>query len=214
MIRNQREYEEAIREHTAAKDRLARLRASLEQQGYDESTIADLMDSELAFAAQLIDEISAYERVCKRQFETVPLQGLGRLLINLRIANGLKQRDLAARLSVDPSIVSRDERNEYRGLTLDRAEKIIEALEEHVFLTVSPRPAQHWSRTFAEFNQHVLAGASSATLDELAVSTTAIATRPSQSPAARVDPSTVNVQNSRPVMAPQANDWSNKVVAA
>ncbi len=41
-----------------------------------------------------------------------PLAAIGRLLISVRIANGLSQRDLAERLDVHESVVSRDERND------------------------------------------------------------------------------------------------------
>ena len=42
----------------------------------------------------------------------------GHLLISLRIAKGISQRELAKRLNVHESQVSRDERNEYFGITL------------------------------------------------------------------------------------------------
>ena len=49
-------------------------------------------------------------------------------MICLRIAKDLSQAELANRLGVDPSQVSRDERNEYHGITLERVAKILEAL--------------------------------------------------------------------------------------
>lgn len=39
------------------------------------------------------------------------------------------QRDLAARLGVHESQVSRDERNEYHGITLERAGRVLDALK-------------------------------------------------------------------------------------
>ena len=55
-------------------------------------------------------------------------QGIGRLLIAVRIAQGMTQRELAERLAVHESQVSRDERNEYHGITVERASRILEAL--------------------------------------------------------------------------------------
>jgi transcriptional regulator with XRE-family HTH domain len=55
------------------------------------------------------------------------LTEIGRLLITLRIAQGLTQRELAARLDISESLVSRDERNEYHGLTVERAQWIPDA---------------------------------------------------------------------------------------
>jgi transcriptional regulator with XRE-family HTH domain len=56
------------------------------------------------------------------------LRGLGQLLIALRVAQGISQRELARRLGVHESQVSRDERNEYFGITLERAVKVLDAL--------------------------------------------------------------------------------------
>jgi transcriptional regulator with XRE-family HTH domain len=53
---------------------------------------------------------------------------VGRTLVALRIALGLTQRELAERLDVNESQVSRDERNEYQGITVDRASRILDAL--------------------------------------------------------------------------------------
>ena len=55
---------------------------------------------------------------------------------SLRIAKGISQRELASRLGVHESQVSRDERNEYHGITLDRANRILEALRVTLHTTV------------------------------------------------------------------------------
>ena len=56
------------------------------------------------------------------------LDRLGELLIAVRIYLGLTQAELAERLGVDPSVVCRDERNEYHGVTLERAVKILNVM--------------------------------------------------------------------------------------
>ncbi|MBL6998144.1 MAG: helix-turn-helix transcriptional regulator, partial [Phycisphaerales bacterium] len=53
----------------------------------------------------------------------------GQTLIGLRIARGLTQRKLAKLLGVNETMVSRDERNEYHGITVDRAVRILDALD-------------------------------------------------------------------------------------
>jgi ribosome-binding protein aMBF1 (putative translation factor) len=83
----------------------------------------------LSFQAQPAEEITWYEDVRRRHFPVVRrLTDLGRLLIALRIANGLSQRGLAERLGVNESAVSRDERSEYHGITVERAQRILDAL--------------------------------------------------------------------------------------
>jgi len=49
-------------------------------------------------------------------------------LISIRIAQSISQRELAKRLDVHESQISRDERNEYFGISLERAAKVLDAL--------------------------------------------------------------------------------------
>jgi transcriptional regulator with XRE-family HTH domain len=71
--------------------------------------------------------------VRRREFPAITrLTQIGRLLIALRIAQWLTQRELAARLGISESLVSRDERNEYHGITVERAQRILDALNETV----------------------------------------------------------------------------------
>ena len=67
-------------------------------------------------------------------------RGFGHLLISLRIAQGVSQRELARRLNVHESQVSRDERNEYFGITLERAVRILDALSARLHTTVEIEP--------------------------------------------------------------------------
>jgi len=87
------------------------------------------MDPVRSFHQELVEEIRVYEALKGGDLRAVSrLATLGQQMVGLRIAKGLSQRDLAARLEVHESQVSRDERNEYHGLTLERAGRIMEAL--------------------------------------------------------------------------------------
>lgn len=80
--------------------------------------VVDPMES---FYLQFKEEIERYDRLKRGEFEELDnLRGLGHLLIALRIAQGVSQRDFAKRLGVHESRVSRDERNEYFGIILER----------------------------------------------------------------------------------------------
>jgi ribosome-binding protein aMBF1 (putative translation factor) len=57
-------------------------------------------------------------------------------LVAARIAQGISQRELAERLSVHESQISRDERNEYHGVTVERAQKVLEALKIEIRTSV------------------------------------------------------------------------------
>ena len=79
-----------------------------------------------SFHEQLREEVESYERLKRGNFDEMHnFQGIGRLLIALRIASGLSQRDLAEKLEVHESQVSRDERNEYHGVTVERANRVL-----------------------------------------------------------------------------------------
>jgi transcriptional regulator with XRE-family HTH domain len=50
---------------------------------------------------------------------------------------GLTQRQLAERLGVNEAQISKDESNEYHGISVERAQRIIDALEGSVTVAVS-----------------------------------------------------------------------------
>lgn len=89
---------------------------------------------------QLEDEIEVYERARRGSFEpATSLRALGRLLIAARVFRGVSQRELAARLGVDESQVSRDERNEYRAVTAEHAARILAVLDIEMRIDLVPR---------------------------------------------------------------------------
>lgn len=143
MIRSDHEYQLALR-HLAEDDQFAAAqREAFVTAGLAPDEVERGLEPTLAFHAQLQEEIDWYQRVRRRDFDTIRnLAAFGRLLIALRIGNGLSQKDLADRLAVSEAQVSRDERNEYHGITVDRAQRILEALDETVQVEVRERPAE------------------------------------------------------------------------
>lgn len=143
MIRNEAEYKEAVERLAAEQNRLADHRARLKSAGLSDDEVKRVMDPMESFHLQLSEEVESYERLKRGEFEELEnFRGLGHLMISLRISQGISQRELAKRLGVHESQVSRDERNEYFGITLDRAMKVLDArnvrLRSRVELT-SPR---------------------------------------------------------------------------
>src|SRR5580700_11226494 len=130
MIRNETEYQEASARLAEERNRLSEHRTRLKEAGLSDEEIKRVIDPMESFHLQLKEEVESYERLKRGEFEELDnLRGLGQLLISLRIAQGISQRELAKRLDVHESQVSRDERNEYFGITLERAERILEALK-------------------------------------------------------------------------------------
>src|SRR5271155_5233661 len=129
MIRNEAEYQEASARLADERSRLAEHRVRLKEAGLSDEEVKRVIDPMESFHLQLSEEVESYERLKRGEFEELEnFRGLGHLMISLRIAQGISQRELAKRLGVHESQVSRDERNEYFGITLDRAMRVLDAL--------------------------------------------------------------------------------------
>ncbi|MFQ5515817.1 MAG: helix-turn-helix domain-containing protein [Myxococcota bacterium] len=108
--------------------------------GLSAQEIKRALDPLRSFSLQLKQDIAAYERARRGSFDgIVNLHGLGRLLIAARIHRGVNQRELAKLLGVHESQVSRDERNEYRSITVDRASRILDLLEFELHSELHPK---------------------------------------------------------------------------
>ena len=143
MIRSESEYQEAVKRLSEEQKRLVEHRARLKETGLTDEEIKRVIDPMESFYLQFKEEVESYERLKRGEFEELDnLRGLGHLLIALRIAQGVSQRELAKRLEVHESQVSRDERNEYFGVTLERAVRILEALNVRLRTKVEIEPSK------------------------------------------------------------------------
>jgi DNA-directed RNA polymerase specialized sigma subunit len=141
MIRSEKEYREAVERLRKDEEVLTLQREKLEGLGLAEEEVHRALEPMLSFHAQLEEEIEWYERVRRRDFGVIrDLSAVGTLLIAMRIANGLSQKELAERLGVSEAQVSRDERNEYHGITVDRAQKVLDAMGETLASRVEDKP--------------------------------------------------------------------------
>jgi DNA-binding XRE family transcriptional regulator len=143
VIHTQREYEQTQRLLEQWRASGEKLRASIEAEGLSPEHVELCMAPHLTMQDSLEGQLAWYDRA--RCGDILPLPSLKRIglsLIALRIAKGLTQRQLAKRLGVNEAQVSKDEKNEYHGISVERAQRIIDALEGSVTVTVSPeRPA-------------------------------------------------------------------------
>lgn len=129
MIRNEAEYQEALSRLQEERTRLEEHRNRLVEIGLKDDEVKRALDPLRSFHLQLDEEVQSYERLKRGDLgELSNLHGLGQMLIALRIARGVTQRELATRLGVHESQVSRDERNEYHGITVDRASRVLDAM--------------------------------------------------------------------------------------
>jgi DNA-binding XRE family transcriptional regulator len=150
MIRSEVEYQVALRQLRENEQTRARMREAFASGGFTPEQVEELMEPTLCFHAQMEEEVEWYEAARRGNLPVVRhLQGLGRLLIALRIYQGLTQRQLAERLGVSEAAVSRDEHNEYHGITVERAQRILDALGATPMLTAEVVSTAPLSRPMA-----------------------------------------------------------------
>ncbi|HZO31765.1 MAG TPA: transcriptional regulator [Chloroflexota bacterium] len=120
MIRSEVEYRGAVTRLEEDRRFIQLQREALEARGYAPHEVAAGLEPSLAFHEQLADDVAWFKRVKRHDFEAVKdLTSIGRLLIALRIAQWLTQRELATLLGVSEAVVSRDERNGYHGIGVE-----------------------------------------------------------------------------------------------
>jgi hypothetical protein len=96
----------------------------------------------------MIRREAEYQEASKRLAEErvrLVARGLGPspdYFITSRIAQGISRRDLPRRLDVHESQVSRDKRNEYFGITLERVAKILNSLSSGCKVSIRGSNAQ------------------------------------------------------------------------
>ena len=138
MIRTETEYRESLRRVSQARDRLTTFERKLHAEGWGADEVARAVAPSVALISQQEGEVQKYERMSKGDLsDFTELCDVGQLLTAGRIACGRSQRELGKALEVHESQVSRDERREYQGISLDRACDILEALGIRVQLRAS-----------------------------------------------------------------------------
>lgn len=130
MIRTDAEYRRALERLDTDRAYLEQFRAALEAKALSGEEIARAMQPALAFHAQLHEEVDKYERMKRGDLGVLhSLTSIGRWLIGVRIARGVSQKELAERLDMSEAQVSRDETNDYHNVPVERAQRILEAMD-------------------------------------------------------------------------------------
>ena len=152
MIRSESEYRDALERIADERLGLENRRAFLQAENFTPEEVERGLGPLQVMHQSLVDEVEEYEQVQRRDLRRFnDLRDLNRLLVAGRLASGLSGRELAQRLGVSESQVSRDERNEYDGVTVERAGRILEVLGVEVSLSCRMAPVQ-WESDDVPFN--------------------------------------------------------------
>lgn len=137
MIKNSAQYERTKRKIEKLKGYVEHLSRDLIAKALPEDEIRFALQPQEFFIAQMQDELDEYDHIKQGQIrEIYSIESIGRLLIALRCAKNVSQRELAERLGVDESVVSKDENNEYYGITAKKIARIINALDVRIRISV------------------------------------------------------------------------------
>jgi transcriptional regulator with XRE-family HTH domain len=129
MIRNEAEYKGTLEQVELQRKSVQELEANLREHGLQAEDIQRASAPVRSFLKQLEEELSEYGRLKRLDLGMFTnIRQIGQLVIGARIAAGLSQRELSQRLGSSESQVSRDERNDYHGITVDRLWRVLEAL--------------------------------------------------------------------------------------
>ena len=129
MIRTEAEYRRAQERLEQEAETIQRQRQQLEDMDLSDEEVERALAPMISFRDQLREEVDMYERMRRGDLDALHnLTSIGRWLIGARIAKGWSISELADALGVSVQQISRDENNEYRGVTAERAQRILEAL--------------------------------------------------------------------------------------
>ncbi len=129
MIRSEAEYRDAIARARKSAERLVQCREELRAKGSSPDEIEKVVGAMVSLQDDVLEEIRRYQRFKEGDLsEFKGLREIGQLLIAARLARGLSQRELSEKLEIHESQVSRDERNEYQGISVERAAQLLEVL--------------------------------------------------------------------------------------
>ena len=129
MIKTEKEYLEAKSRLANEQKVIADQKIKLKKAELTKDQIKLAIDPLSSFMLQLKEEITEYEKLKRGEFgDLINLYGIGRTLVALRIFKGIKQSELASKLVVKESQVSRDESNDYHGASIEKIQKVLDAL--------------------------------------------------------------------------------------
>lgn len=136
MIRTKREYEISLMKLKQNDEAISKQKAQLENMNLAEADMGLILSPMLNFRNQLKKEMETYERIKAQDWDLIlslaDFHNMGRFLIALRIAFGLTQKELADLLDVTEAQISKDERNEYHGVSFEKVGRIMEIFGVHL----------------------------------------------------------------------------------
>ena len=139
MIRTDQEYNITMDRIREMANSIQTEREEMIRDGFSPDEVKRGLAPLISFRQSLQDLLDHYDQIRNGWLPEVrSLNQIGYLLIALRIQRRWTQKDLADRLGVAPSQVCRDEKNDYYGITCERASKILDVFNVRLSVRVQP----------------------------------------------------------------------------
>lgn len=139
MIKNEKEKSRKVQQIKETEQLIAQNRELLKRVGVAEDKIEEHIALNKKLLADLRKEVDEYDKLKSGEAPCADITAIGDLLVKLRIFRGLTQKELAAKLNIDETQVSRDERNRYKGVSLNRLLEVIDKLDVEIKCEVVQR---------------------------------------------------------------------------
>ena len=129
MIKNESAYQKAVEKLKQDHEFIRSEKKRFEEMGLNSDQTKMAIQPLISFHEQLKAEVEYYEKIKRGSFNPIyKFTDIGKTLIAYRIYLGMTQAELANKLGVNESQVSRDERHEYYGATTEKIETVMEAM--------------------------------------------------------------------------------------
>lgn len=129
MIKTEKAYQEALKKIEKDQNFLQQQKQSLMESAFTYEQIDNVLAPAISFNEQLKEQVAHYEHIKRGEFPPIfNMNEIGKSLIAYRIYIGMNQKELAAKLNVSPAQLSRDERNEYYGASVEKIQRVIDAM--------------------------------------------------------------------------------------
>jgi hypothetical protein len=130
MIKNDIQYKNTKHKIKIAKLEQIELKKMLAESSFTQDQEDRALEPIQAFYQQFEDEVAYYEYLKAGNLPELNLNNLGKFLIELRIARGISEIDLADSLKLSVTDVERNEYNEYHGISIQRWSIILKAINK------------------------------------------------------------------------------------
>ena len=130
MIKNKSSYQKTLKDIQLQENHIRNEEIRFRQMGLTLEQVEQAVQPLKSFLENLKEDALEYEKINDGNFDSMTdFRSIGKILIAGRIYKGVTQGELAKRLGVAESQISRDEKNEYYGSSIEKLSTVLSVLE-------------------------------------------------------------------------------------